>query len=78
MLQEKAGNVAGTIWSALSETEGLTFKQIKKATKLAEKDFNLGLGWLLREDKVTVSETGDEGSDGLGGSSFRCQWKADL
>ena len=34
MLQEKAGNIAGTIWSALSETEGLTFKQIKKATKL--------------------------------------------
>lgn len=60
MLQEKAGNIAGTIWSALSETEGLTFKQIKKVTKLAEKDFNLGLGWLLREDKVTVSETGDE------------------
>ena len=61
MLQEKAGNIAGLIWNALSEAQaGLTFKQIKKTTKLAEKDFNLGLGWLLREDKVTVSETGDE------------------
>lgn len=60
MLQEKAGNVAGTIWNALVGTEGLTFKQIKKATKLTEKDFNLGLGWLLREDKVNVAETGDE------------------
>jgi hypothetical protein len=27
---------------------------------LAEKDFNLGLGWLLREDKVAIAETADE------------------
>jgi len=61
MLQEKAGNIAGLIWNAISDAQGAqTYKQIKKATKLAEKDFNLGLGWLLREDKLSVSETGDE------------------
>ncbi len=61
MLQEKAGNIAGLIWNALSESEsGFTFKQIKKTTKLAEKDFNLGLGWLLREDKIAAAETGDD------------------
>lgn len=61
MLQEKAGNIAGLIWNALAEANAsLTFKQIKKTTKLAEKDFNLGIGWLLREDKLTVSETNDE------------------
>ena len=36
MLQEKAGNIAGLIWNALSASEtALTFKQIKKTTKLA-------------------------------------------
>jgi hypothetical protein len=61
MLQEKAGNIAGLIWNAISEANAsLTYKQIKKATKLAEKDFNLGLGWLLREDKLAIEETGDE------------------
>ncbi|MCH5174376.1 MAG: winged helix-turn-helix domain-containing protein [Prevotellaceae bacterium] len=61
MLQEKAGNIAGLIWNALSASDAaLTFKQIKKTTKLAEKDFNLGLGWLLREDKIDAVETGDE------------------
>ncbi|MBQ0021958.1 MAG: winged helix-turn-helix domain-containing protein [Prevotellaceae bacterium] len=61
MLQAKAGNIAGTIYCALEAAESAqTFKQIKKATKLAEKDFNLGLGWLLREDKVAAVETGDE------------------
>lgn len=43
MLKEKAGETAGKIWSALNETEGLTAKQIKKATKLVDKD----LSWAL-------------------------------
>ena len=60
MLQEKAGNIAGTTWNALAENNGQTYKQLKTSTKLAAKDFNLGLGWLLREDKVAVAETGDE------------------
>jgi len=61
MLQEKAGNIAGLIWNAIADAqEAQTYKQIKKVTKLAEKDFNLGLGWLLREDKLTIAETGDE------------------
>lgn len=56
MLKEKAGLVAGQIWTALNGTEGLTAKQIKKATKLVDKDLYLGLGWLLREDKVSTQE----------------------
>ena len=60
MLKEKAGIIAGQIWNALNGTEGLTHKQIKKATKLVDKDFFLGLGWLLREDKVVVSEKDGE------------------
>ena len=61
MLQEKAGNIAGLLWNTLSTAEGpQTFKAIKKATKLTEKDFLLGLGGLLREDKIAACETGDE------------------
>ncbi len=33
MLQEKAGNVAGQIWTALNGTDGLTHKQIKKSNQ---------------------------------------------
>lgn len=43
MLKEKAGEIAGKIWNALNGTEGLTAKQIKKATKLVDKDLFLGL-----------------------------------
>lgn len=60
MLKEKAGEAAGLIWTALEGTEGLTAKQIKKPTKLKDKELFLGLGWLLREDKVTTSEVEGE------------------
>lgn len=60
MLKEKAGLVAGQIWSALNGTEGLTFKQLKKETKLKEKELFLGLGWLLREDKIQTSEVDND------------------
>ena len=61
MLKEKAGVLAGQIWETLNETEGLTQKQLKKATKIkADKDLFLGLGWLLREDKLVVEEKSGE------------------
>lgn len=57
MLQEKAGEYAGKIWNALSENGELTGKDLKKAAKLKnDKELYLGLGWLLREDKVATSE----------------------
>jgi hypothetical protein len=60
MLKEKAGESAGKIWSALNGKDGLTDKQIKKETKLTkDKDLYLGLGWLLREDKISTEETED-------------------
>ena len=61
MLEEKAGVIAGQIWQALNENGTLTQKSLKKAAKLkTEKDLFLGLGWLLREDKVETSETNGE------------------
>lgn len=53
MLNENAGEIAGKIWNALNENGQLTGKDLKKAAKLKnEKDLYLGLGWLLREDKI--------------------------
>ncbi len=53
----KAGEIAGKIWTALNENGTMTGKDLKKAIKAkAEKDMFLGLGWLLREDKVEIEE----------------------
>ena len=56
---EKVGQVAGLIWTVLSASEGMSVKELKKVTKVkTEKELYLGIGWLLREDKIQV--TGDE------------------
>lgn len=61
MLKAKAGVLAGQIWEALNGTEGLTQKNLKKAAKIkADKDLFLGLGWLLREEKIETSEVNGE------------------
>lgn len=61
MLEEKAGEFAGLIWNALNETEGLSQKALKKATKIkTDKDLFLGLGWLLREGKIDAKEVEGE------------------
>ena len=52
MMTENAGEIAGRIWNALNGSEGMTLKEIKTAAKLKEKELYLGLGWLLREDKI--------------------------
>ncbi|MDE6488712.1 MAG: winged helix-turn-helix domain-containing protein [Paramuribaculum sp.] len=51
---------AGQVWNALNEAEVLGLKQIKKITKLKEKEIYAALGWLARENKVMFSETDDE------------------
>ena len=59
MLLEKIGINAGLIWSVIENGE-LNVKAIKKATKFAEKDLNLALGWLAREGKIKFNEVENE------------------
>lgn len=57
MLQEKAGALAGKIWQALNENGELVGKDLRKILKIrSDKDLHLGIGWLLREDKVVTKE----------------------
>ncbi len=54
---EKIGTVAGQIWVALNENGALNAKDLKKAAKVKnEKELCMGLGWLLREGKVSIKE----------------------
>lgn len=57
MFEEKAGELAGKIWDALNQKGELSSKELKKAiTVRADKDLYLAIGWLLREDKLQVTE----------------------
>ena len=56
MDREEIGLNAGLVWNALNESEGLTLKGLKKVTKLKDKQLYAAVGWLSREDKVTIEE----------------------
>ena len=59
MTVEEIGTYAGLVWNALAETEVLGTKQLKKITKLKEKEICAALGWLAREDKIKFEESED-------------------
>lgn len=61
MLQEKAGEISGKIWEALSANGEMSSKDLKKAIKVrSDKDLYVALGWLLREDKIQTREEAKE------------------
>ena len=51
---------AGSVWNALNEADALGMKQIKKITKLKDKELYAALGWLAREGKILIAEGEDE------------------
>lgn len=51
---EAIGNNAGLVWQALTTADALGVKQIKKVTKLKDKELFAALGWLAREGKVNI------------------------
>lgn len=60
-MNEKVGTIAGQIWHALNEGGAMSSKELKKAAKVkTDKELFLGLGWLLREDKIAVTEADKE------------------
>lgn len=59
---ELFGTWAGEVYKALegSETHVLSFKAIKKATKLKKDEIMAALGWLGREGKIVVTMNDEE------------------
>lgn len=60
MNTDTIGTWAGLVWTALNEADVLGSKQIKKMTKLKDKELYAALGWLARENKITFEESGDD------------------
>lgn len=48
------GMYAGSVWVALNNADALGVKQIKKMTKLKDKEVFAALGWLAREGKIDI------------------------
>ncbi len=57
---EKIGINAGKVWTVLDETGRQNVKDVKKTTKLTDKDLYAAIGWLAREGKVAMEEVDKE------------------
>lgn len=54
MNTETIGMYAGSVWVALNTADAMGVKQLKKATKLKDKEVYAALGWLAREGKIQI------------------------
>jgi hypothetical protein len=55
-LQAQVGETAGKVWNLLNDRGPQTLPQLKKSLDGAGKLVGLAVGWLAREDKVTVTQ----------------------
>jgi hypothetical protein len=51
-MKEKIGNDAGHVWNVLNEEKVKSVKELKKLTKLNDKEIYAAIGWLAREEKL--------------------------
>lgn len=65
MNSEAIGAWAGLVWNALNEAEVLGLKQLKKMSKLKDKELFAAVGWLAREGKVEIQTNPDDEKDFL-------------
>ena len=54
MNTDTIGMNAGLVWNALNDAEAMGLKQLKKVTKLKEKELYAAIVWLAREDKIDI------------------------
>lgn len=54
MNTDTIGMNAGLVWNALNDAEAMGLKQLKKVTKLKEKELYATIGWLARENKIDI------------------------
>lgn len=57
---EKFGINAGRLWTILDEAGRQNVKDLKKSSKLTDKDLYAAIGWLAREGKIDLEEEGKE------------------
>lgn len=59
-MRHEIGTNAGIVWQTISANNGrISFDELLKATQLSKTQILLSLGWLEREDKVSLH--GDNG-----------------
>jgi len=59
-MKEKIGSDAGLVWKVLDAQGMKSVKELKKATKLVDKEIYAAIGWLAREEKLVFDQEDDD------------------
>jgi len=59
-MKEKIGIDAGQVWTVLDAQGIKSVKELKKATKLNDKEIYAAIGWLAREEKLVFHREEDD------------------
>ncbi len=57
-MREVIGEAAGLIWNYLDQNGEASVTKIGNETGLGKNEVQRGIGWLLREDKLTIEVVG--------------------
>ena len=57
---EKIGIDAGKVWTTLDKEGRMNVKDLRKETKLTERDTFAAFGWLAKEGKIALDKKGRE------------------
>ncbi len=52
------GNSAGKVWEFLDDNGPATITKVANETKLSKNDIHRALGWLAREEKISIVQKG--------------------
>lgn len=55
---EQIGNLAGVLWHALEEHGPLSFSKLAKIVEAPREAVAMSLGWLAREEKISIEDVG--------------------
>lgn len=58
MKVSEIGVNAGKVWNAIKDGEIKNVADVKKTSKLTDKDLYAAIGWLARESKIELTEEG--------------------
>ena len=57
-MSESIGNVAGQVWQYLNKNGAQTVAKIAKQSHIEMKQLQRAIGWLAKEDKITITSKG--------------------
>lgn len=59
------GENAGVIWKLLNNGERWEYDKLKAVSGMSDRDLNLAIGWLAREDKIFFERNKDDNKEYL-------------